>query len=143
MLKMKYKFLPHTADTMFEAHGKSLEELFENSALATEEIMVNLSTISREEEHQITLESEHIEDLLYDFLSELLFIKDTEGLLFNKFEIIIIHKNKKYELLAKCDGEKIDRDKHELNDDAKAITKHEFSVEQKNNKWLAKVIVDI
>ena len=54
-----------------------------------------------------------------------------------------VSENKKYELLAKCDGEKIDRDKHELNDDAKAITKHEFSVEQKNNKWLAKVIVDI
>ena len=42
---MKYKFFPHTADTLFEAYGRTLEEVFENSALAVESIMVNTDTL--------------------------------------------------------------------------------------------------
>ncbi len=140
---MKYKFLEHTADTMFEAYGKTLEELFENCALATEEIMVKLSTIKAKEHYEITLDSDSAEELLYDFLSELIFIKDTEGLLFNNFEVVILHKNKKYELLAKCEGDFINRKRHELADDAKAVTKHQFEIKQEKDKWIARVIVDI
>ena len=122
----KYKFLDHTADTMFEAHGDTVEELFENCALATEEIMVDLKTLDTKEHYEILLESDSLENLLYDFLSELIFVKDTEGLLFNKFNVVIHHKNKKYELFAKCEGDFINRTKHELGDDAKAITMHEL-----------------
>ena len=139
----KYKFLEHTADVMFEAHGDSLEDLFTSSALATEEIMVNLESLSIDEEYYITIESETIENLLYDFLSELIFIKDTENLLFKNFKIIILNKNGKYELSATCEGEKLNPKKHNLGADAKAVTKHQFSVEKKNNKWHSKVIVDI
>ena len=140
---MKYRFLPHTADSMFEAYGKSLEELFENSALAVEEIMVNIKTIKVVEEYEITLENVSEEGLLYDFLSELIFIKDTESLLFKEFEIIIHHKNKKYELFAKCKGEYIDRERHQLLDDAKAITKHDFEIKKDDYYYKTKIIVDI
>lgn len=140
---MKYKFLPHTADVMFESYGKTVEKLFENSALAVEEIMVKLDTIGDSEHYEITLQADSLENLLYDFLSELIFVKDTDGLLFKKFDVVILHKNKKYELLAKCGGEFIDRNKHELMDDAKAITKHMFEIKQENGKWIAKVLVDI
>jgi|SRR3989344_6236435 len=141
---MKYKFFPHTADVMFEAYGKTLEQLFENAALATESTMVETDSIKSREHYEILQESDDLEDLLYNFLSELIFLKDTEGLLFNKFEITIHHKNKKYEIFAICYGEKINRDKHKLIDDAKAVTMHEFVLEQKENKtWFAKVIIDI
>ncbi len=140
---MKYKFLPHTADTMFEAYGKSVEELFENSALAVEEIMVKLDSLKIEESYNITFEADSLENLLYDFLSELIFVKDTEGLLFKKFKVIVQHKNKKYELIAECLGEKLNRERHELHDDAKAITMHEFVVKKIKDKWSSKVIVDI
>ncbi len=141
---MKFRFLDHTADTRFEAFGKNLEELFENAALATETIMVRLSTLKIEEEYTITLESESIENLLYDFLSELIFVKDTEGLLFREFDIIIANKKKMFSLIAACKGEHIDRERHELGNDAKAITKHEFHIDQlEPAKWIAKVIVDI
>ena len=138
-----YKFLDHTADIIFEATGKSVEELFENCGLALEETMVNLESIKHKEEYNITLETDSIESLLYDFLSELLFIKDTEGLLFNKFKITIIHKNKKHEIIATCVGEKINRTRHELFNDTKAITKHQFKIENENGKWKASIIVDI
>ena len=142
---MKYKFLDHTADIMFEAYGKTLENLFVNTALATESIMVNMDTLEEKEDYTILLENEDIKELLYDFLSELIFVKDTEELLFKKFNVVILHKNKKYELIAHCIGEIINREKHELIDDAKAVTKHMFEVKrrEKDGAWKANVIVDI
>ena len=140
---MKYKFFDHTADVMFEAYGKDLNELFENASLATEEIMVNLKSIKNKLEHNISLNAESLEDLLYDFLSELIFIKDTEGLLFNKFKVKISEKNKKYFINAECFGENIDRKKHQLNADAKAITKHKFEIKKNKDNYTAHVIVDI
>ena len=139
-----YKFLEDeaTADIAFEAYGKDLNELFENSALAVEECMVKLSSLKLKEKYKINLESESIEELLYDFLSELIFIKDTEGLLFKKFKVKI-SKNKPFKLTAECDGEKINRDTQELLDDAKAVTKHLFEVKKIKERYIAKVIVDI
>jgi len=140
---MKYKFFDHTADVMFEAYGNDLDELFENAALAVEEIMVKLSTLGNKSVYTIKLSADSLEDLLYDFLSELIFVKDTEGLLFNKFEINISEKNNKYSINAKCFGEIIDRKKHQLNADAKAITKHKFEIKKTKDKYIAHVIVDI
>ena len=96
---MRYKFFDHTADVMFEAYGNDLDELFENAALAVEEIMVKLSTLGNKSVYTIKLSADSLEDLLYDFLSELIFVKDTEGLLFNKFEINISEKNNKYSFI--------------------------------------------
>ena len=137
---MKYKFLDHTADVLFEAYGKDMNELFENSALALEECIVELKSLKLKCKHNIKLKSDSIEELLYDFLSELIFIKDTKGLLFKKFKVKI---NKKFELNAEGEGEKINRDTRKLVDDAKAVTKHLFEVKQEKNKFIAKVLVDI
>jgi SHS2 domain-containing protein len=140
---MKYKFFPHTADTMFEAYADTVEELFVNAALATEEVMVATKDVKKKENHEIFLHSDSLENLLYDFLSELIFVKDTENLLFSKFEVVILHKNKKYELIAQCHGDFINKEKQELRDDAKAITMHEFEIKKEKDTWVAKVIVDI
>ncbi len=140
---MKYKFLPHTADVMFEAYGNNLEELFENAALALESSMVNLPTIKKNEDYDTTLESANLESLLYDFLSELIFVKDTKGLLFSEFEVVITHV-KAYKLFAKCKGDFLDQNKHELLDDVKAVTMHDFVLEQKHDKtWFCRIIIDV
>jgi len=140
---MKYRFLEHTADAMFEAFGDNLEQLFENSALAVEETMVDIKSVKQIEEYDILLNNKEVEGLLYDFLSELLFLKDTENLLFSKFHIRIHCIKGMYELIANCFGEKINPKKHKLVADTKAITLHEFKVEQTKNGWMSKVIVDI
>ncbi len=143
-MKTKYKFLPHTADVMFEAYGNTIEELFENAALALECSMVNIHKLEDSEHYDITLESDDLEKLLYDFLSELIFVKDTDGLLFGKFDVVIGHKNKNYRLFAKCTGEHLDYGKHELLDDVKAVTMHDFILEKKtDNTWFCRIIIDV
>ena len=136
---MKYKFFDHTADVAFEAYGKTLEELFENSALAVFETMVDLKTVSGDIKKTIKLEAESEERLFLDFLEELIFLKDSDFMVFNRFEAKI--KNNK--LIAAAYGDKINPGKHKLKVDVKAVTMQKFKFEKTKTGYKAFVIIDI
>ncbi len=136
---MKYKFFDHTADVLFEAEGKTLDELFTACALATEETQVKLETVEPKEKITIKLEKDNVEMLLFEFLQDIIFYKDAEEILFSKFDVKI-NGNK---LEANCFGEKITPSKHDLNVDVKAVTLHQFEVKKTQRGWKARVILDI
>lgn len=143
---MTYRFLENiaTADIAFEALGKTLEELFENCATALTAVMVDTETIKPISNSQFQISNKEIENLLFDFLSELVFIKDLKQLLFSKFEIKINKLDAKgYKLEADLWGEKIDPKKHQLHSDVKAITWHMFQLEKEKDSWKARVVLDI
>ena len=139
----KYKFLEDVAiaDAAFVAQGKTIEELFANCALAAFEVMVDTKGLSLQERKDIELENEKIEELLVDWLSELIFLKDRDKILFKSFKIDI-KKNSEYKLKAQALGERVDVKKHKLRSDVKAVTYHLLEVKKKKN-WEAKVILDI
>ncbi|MEK6937168.1 MAG: archease [Nanoarchaeota archaeon] len=139
---MKYRFLDHTADIMFEAYGSSLNKLFENSALATEETMVNLKQIKPKIKKEVNLESKNIENLLFDFLAELIYFKDAELLLFSKIKVNIKKQKGIYKLKAILQGEKL-TNKHEQKVDVKAVTMHKFEIKKVKDNYNATVILDI
>ena len=141
----KYKILEDVAiaDIAIEAYGKNLEELFENSALAIFEESANLKNIKEKEKKSIKINAPNIEDLLYDFLSEILFLKDTYSIIFKKSKIKIQKKGKKYHLNAELYGEKIDRERHELGNDIKAITLHMFKIEKTKKGYKGMIVVDV
>lgn len=139
----KYKFLDHTADVMFESFGKNLDELFRNSALAIFDIQCNLKKIGNKTSKKIKLKNENAEDLLFDFIEELIYLKDKDYVVFGKFKIKIKKIKDKYILECIALGEKIDPKKHELKTDIKAITLHEFYLKKTSRGWKAKVLVDI
>ena len=141
----KFKILEDIAiaDIAIEAYGKTLDELFEHTALAIFEESADLKNISEKEKKTIKINSDKIEDLLYDFLSEILFLKDTYSIIFKKSKVKITKKGKKHYLHAKLSGEKIDRNKHELRNDIKAITLHMFKVEKTKDGFKAVVVVDV
>lgn len=140
----RYKILPDVAiaDVCFEAEGKDLNELFENAAFATEEIMVDTKTVRPKVQHIISLDKEKIEDLLYDFLSELLFLKDAKGLVFSAIATKI-EKNKTYSLTATLKGEILNQQRHVWRTDVKAVTLHMFTIEKKKDTWRCRVVLDI
>lgn len=141
---MRYKFIEGltVADVAFEAYGKTLGELFENAALATMEVMIKLDTISGKIKKVIKLEDGNIENLLFRFLEELIFLKDADYMLFDKFKINI-KENKKFVLKADIYGEKIDIKRHELKVDVKAVTWHKFQIKKDKRGWKARIILDI
>jgi len=130
---MRYKFLEDIAiaDLAFEAYGKDLPELFTNAALATSDTMVNLKTVEPKTKKIITLKNRELYGLLFDFLSEIIYFKDAEYMVFSKFNVKLI-KGEIYRLEAEIFGEKIDPKKHELHSDVKAVTMHMFEI--KKNK---------
>lgn len=128
------------ADLAFEAVGKTPGEMFENSALAVESAQVDLRTVGKNITKDISLEKESIEDLLHEFLSEIVYLKDAEQLLFSDAKVSI-SKNDKWILHAKLTGDKIN-DKMNLGTDVKAITLHMFSVKEENG-WTARFVVDV
>ena len=140
----KYKFLEDVAiaDIAYEAYGKDLNELFENAALAIFELSAELKTVEAKQKLEINLENEKIENLLYDFLSEILFLKDSKYMVFRKVKVKII-ENKKYKLNAVLEGDTINPEKQHLENDIKAVTMHMFEVKKEKNGWKATVVVDI
>lgn len=143
-MEQGYKFLEDeaTADVAFEAYGKDLNELFENSCLAVTEIMVDLNDVNPIIRKELKKDNESIEDLLYDLLSEVVTLKDSESLLFRQFIIRINKEGNKYVMNAAFYGEQISNEMN-LKIDIKAITLHEFNIKKEEKLWKAHVIVDI
>ena len=136
---MKYKILDHTADVMFEVYGKTLNELFKNAATAIFDTMVKRSTIKIKIKKEIELESSNVEQLLFDFIEELIYIKDAEYLIFKDFKI----KIKGNKLTAILEGDKINPKKQILLTDVKAITLHKFSLKKSKQGYKAVIIPDL
>lgn len=141
---MPFKFLEGiaTADLAFEAVGKSETEVFQEAALALSSAMVVPETLKTKRKMEINLTAVNLADLLYDFLSEIVAIKDSDGLLFSKYQIKLV-KNDKFKLQAVCFGEEINPETQELRDDVKAVTKHQFLLEKIGDKFRAQVILDV
>lgn len=147
-----YRFLKHTADVLFEVEATSLNKLFEDAGKAVMATMAELKTVKPRIKKTVNLTSDKVEDLLYNFLSELVYLKDSEYLLFSEFKVNIetieVKKingeyNHEYDLMSELKGEKIDAKKHKLGVDVKAITMHMFTVEKRGKKWFAKVLLDV
>ena len=135
---MEYKYLEHTADLKFQAFGNNLNQAFENAAKAMFNAMVPIKQIAPKIEKTINITAESEESLLFDWLSELLRLHDTNDLLFSKFKVNI----NKLQLKAKIKGEKLNKNKHEPELMIKAMTYNELKIE-KGKKNKITIVMDI
>ena len=95
---MPYEYLEEigTADIAFEATGRDLPELFRDAADATTNVMIdNIEAIQPRETRQIELSNDKLDMLLFDFLQELIFLKDAERLLLRMREVQIDRERRK------------------------------------------------
>lgn len=141
---MPYRYLEEVAiaDVAFEAEAESPAELFEACALATFEAMAELDTVPPRLECRIALAGVDLEGLLYDWLSELIYLKDREALLFSRF-LVSLTAGARWELEATAWGDRIDPGRMALRADAKAVTYHRFRVWEEGGHWRATVVLDI
>ncbi len=143
---MPYEFLEDIAiaDIAFEAKGKDLSEVFIAAGDATVNAMIdNLAAIELEEERIFTLENDELDMLLFNFLQEFIYYKDSELLLLRAQQVKIEQKDNLYHLEAVTKGEKLDPERHEQRVDVKAVTLHRFKLEKTDDGWMALVILDI
>jgi SHS2 domain-containing protein len=136
-----FEYLEHTADVKFRAYGRDPEEMLENAALALINTMADVSSVQLKASWRTELEAPDLEHLAYDWLSELIFLSETESALFSSFQIEI-EQNQQWKLAGGIGGETIDLNRHAFRNAVKAVTWHEFSV-KKNDIWCLQAVLDV
>ena len=134
----KFKFLEHTADVKFQAFGKSVEEVFENSAMAFKEAVCEGIDVRTELEEEIKVNGKDYESLLYNFLEEILYLLDTKNFLISDVKSIEIEG---FELNAVIVGDNsLDYD---FTNDVKAVTYSDMFVRKEKDGWTTQVVLDV
>jgi SHS2 domain-containing protein len=134
-----FQFIDHTADVGILVIAPTLEGLFETSALALTELITSVDSVSCRTVRQFQFEEDEVEVLLVSWLQELLYLLETEGLIFGRFQV-----NLRDSLLeASAWGEPFDPDIHTVKTEIKAVTYHQLEVVRTDRGWQAQVIFDI
>lgn len=122
---MRYEILEHTADVMVKAHGRTMEECFQNAAYALFDLIVDASKVAPRVDIELQVEGHDLESLLYNFLSEFIYIHDAKMLVLSEFHVSI-HDGR---LSCRALGERYDPKRHRPRHDVKAVTYHMLSVD--------------
>ncbi len=138
---MKFKYLDHTADAMFESYGKDMEEAFCNAALAMFNILTDITKVKAIKKFEIKVKADSYEKLLFDFLAELLFYLDTEHMLFSNFDVKITKLRDNYELSCFASGDLASN--YDTHGDIKAPTYNEMSIKETDDGVVIRAVVDI
>ncbi len=140
----KFDFLEHTADVYVRAHGKTMEEAYENAALSMFETMTDTDKIAPTQEETVEVEAEDQYALLYNWLEALLVKFEIENMLYSKFQIIDWKEtSEKFKIKAKVWGEKFDPKKHPQKVAVKAVTYHRMMVIREIDRVILEFILDI
>lgn len=140
VMERPFRILEHRADVGFEAFGENLERTFANAARALVSLSVDIDSIQPVQTTRIRAQGHGLDDLLVNWLSEVLYLIDGEKWLFRDFEMKHVGEN---DLLAVAHGEKYDPARHAIKMQVKAITYHQLALEETRQGWRAQVYVDI
>lgn len=135
-----YEPLSHTGDMGMLVYGRDLPELFAHAAWAMFDLISDVTTIRPLQTMTIDVEAIDLEDLLVRWLSELLYLYDTERCLCCASTFTTLEPTR---LTATVQGEPFDADRHPIDTEIKAVTYHQITVEQVEGRWRARVIFDL
>ena len=133
------------ADAAFEANGDTLGEVFEGATQAMIELMVDPRTVSRGWREEIYLSERDPAELLFEWLSHLVFLKDAKSVIYQDAQISLHYDEKApgWQLHGVVVGDIIDSSRQSLRSDVKAVTKYQYSLHQRHGQWVARVILDL
>ena len=139
-MKNAFDIIDHVADVGITAYGEDMKQLFANAALALFSLITDVQSVKERLQHRVEINSENRDNLLIEWLNELIYLFDAEHLLFSQFEIESLNNN---QLKATCHGEEFDPTRHRIKIDVKAATYHMLEVTQDSKGYKAQVIFDI
>ena len=134
-----FEIVNHTADVGVIAYGANINQAFANAAKALFSLIAELDNVEEVLHRDIELLAPDQESLLVDWLNELIYLFDTENIIFKRFDIIELNDT---QLKARSYGEKVDSLKHILKIGVKAATYHMLKVD-KTNGCKVQVLLDI
>jgi SHS2 domain-containing protein len=140
MAKRKdFEILDHTADVGIIAYGADMKQAFANAGRALFSLITELDEIKEVLHRDAELTATDEESLLVEWLNELIYQFDTEGIIFKRFDVSQLDNTR---LKARGYGEKVDKSRHRLKVGVKAATYHMLEV-VKNDGFRVQVLFDI
>ncbi|MGD9676298.1 MAG: archease [Candidatus Bipolaricaulia bacterium] len=140
---MPFTYVDHTADMAIRAWGPTVGEAFAQAALAMFGAMVRTDRVRPRVARGVTLRAGTLRALLVEWLAALLVPKDTEGLVFSRFDVEVQVEDAGFRLLGEARGEPLDPVRHEPKGEVKGITYLGLDVREEGGLWYALVVVDI
>lgn len=122
--------------------GNDLSQLFSDAAVGLIAVTAEPEELVEQKAVDLKLAAESLEDLFYSWLSEVVYLKDARNLLVCRCEINI-SQEPPFMLTGKVYGDIIDRMRHTLKVDVKAVTYYRLRVEKKNDHWEAEAVLDL
>ena len=136
----RWEHFAHGADVGIRGIGHSIEEAFEQAALALTAVVVPPDAVRLETTVDVTCRGGEAEDLLVDFLNALVFEMATRRMLFGRFRVRL-HDG---ELTAAATGELVEPVRHEPAVEVKGATYTALEVRQQTDgTWVAECVVDV
>lgn len=136
----KYKTLDHTADIGIEVWGKRKEDIFICAVEAMADLIVDLKSISDDEENTIRVTGTGEEDLLINFLREALYLFNGNGWLIKQCLAVDVLPQS---VTARLRGGRYNPQKQQVKMEIKAVTYHQLCFCKTAQGWKAKVIFDV
>jgi SHS2 domain-containing protein len=136
----QFEYIEHTADVGVRVWGTTLPELFANAASAMFSIMGELASVKERSSEVVEVRSQNSEELLVEWLRELLYLSSIGEYLFSRFDVVEMDETY---LKAVCWGEPIDASRHRLQTEVKTVTYHQLYIRRSPEGFEAQIIFDI
>jgi SHS2 domain-containing protein len=138
--KSGWEHFSHGSDIGVRGFGRSIEEAFEQAAVALAAVVADVSTIRQSEAVEIRCSAPDLELLLMSWLNAVIYEMAVRRMLFSKFRVIL----SEYSLVGTLLGEAVDSERHHLAVEAKGATVTALRVERdQNGQWLAQCVIDV
>jgi SHS2 domain-containing protein len=134
-----YRLFGHTADMGITVWGDNLKDLFIHAACAMYDLVADISTIRPAISFPVHARALDIDELLKNWLSELLYYFHVKNLLLSGFSIDVLNDT---DIISMVSGEKTDRSRHVLKREIKAVTFHNLHIMQTKAGFQTDIIFD-
>lgn len=136
----RYRILARSSDLAIKVFGKSQEELFANSAFALFDLMTDVDKIEVQERLPLEVEGVDRDDLMVNWMRELLYLYQGSGYLLKEFKVL---EAKESYVRGEVSGEKYNPDRHEIQREFRSVVLHQSRMEKTGDQWTAQVIFEL
>ena len=136
----KYRVTTRQSELAVKVTGGSQADLFANSAFALFDVISDVEKIETKERLPLEVEGADRDDLLVNWMRELLYLYQGSGYLLKEF---VIREVKDTSVKAEVRGEKIDPDRHEIKQEIAAVAYNQSRMTKTGNQWTAQLIFEV
>lgn len=138
----KYEYLDHTADVQLHAWGDTLEEAFEQCAMAMFGYMTDTGTVEPLQTVEVETQGDDLQSLLFHFLDEWLYKFSADEFFIPREVKVLQIDQRNFKLRSIGWGEEFSLSKHPQGTEVKAITYSAMQVYDEEKPEVF-VIIDI